>query len=171
MTLLPRLKLHLPEYDIEPVTLQNLSKYEPIFYCNTEYYLTTDSRPAEKQDCIDTVEYGNDFPDGMCYCIGFSQEGEAVAFLALLEGYPEADTLYIGLFLMNEAFKRRAIGTKLITALIDEAFSLQFNFVKLSVQDNNISGSAFWRKLGFDVVSTCDCGGFRNLLMELKRKE
>lgn len=72
MYLYLKLKPRLPEFNIELVTLNNLNKYENIFYCNKEYYLITDGYFATKQDCIDTIEYGNDFPEGMCYCIGFS---------------------------------------------------------------------------------------------------
>jgi len=87
-------KTRLPEYNIELVTLDNLNHYENIFYCNQEYYLITNGHPATKQDCIETIEYGNDFQEDMSYCIGFSLNGEAVALLCILEGYPETDTIY-----------------------------------------------------------------------------
>ena len=76
------------------VTLDNLNHYENIFYCNQEYYLITNGHPATKQDCIETIEYGNDFQEDMSYRIGFSLNGEAVALLRILEGYPETDTIY-----------------------------------------------------------------------------
>lgn len=102
-------------------------------------------------------------------CIGFSLNGEAIALLSIFEGYPEADTLYIGLFLMNEKFKRKLIGTKIINSIIDESFNAKYNTIKLSVQDNNISRCSFWRKLGFKVTQKCDCDNFCNLSMELKK--
>lgn len=102
-------------------------------------------------------------------CIGFSLNGEVIALLSIFEGYPEADTLYIGLFLMNEKFKRKLIGTKIINSIIDESFNAKYNTIKLSVQDNNISRCSFWRKLGFKVTQKCDCDNFCNLSMELKK--
>ena len=112
MSLYLKLKPRLPEFNIELVTLDNLDRYENIFYCNSEYYLITEGHPATKRDCMETIQYGNDFPKDMCYCIGFSLKDKAVALLSILEGYPETDTLYIGLFLVNEDFKRKSIGTK-----------------------------------------------------------
>lgn len=70
---------------------------------------------------------------------------------------------------MNEKFKRKLIGTKIINSIIDESFNAKYNTIKLSVQDNNISGCSFWRKLGFKVTQKCDCDNFCNLSMELKK--
>ena len=70
---------------------------------------------------------------------------------------------------MNDKFKRKSIGTKIISSLIDESFNAQYNSIKLSVQDNNISGCSFWRKLGFKVTQKYDCDNFCNLSMELKK--
>ena len=169
MLLYQKLQSRLPEYSVEFVTIDNLCKYESLFYSNTEYYLITDGRPATKQDCIETVEFGSDYPKDMCYCIGISSGNKAVALISFFEGYPEVDTLYIGLFLMNEQFKRKSIGTKIMASLIDEAFISNYARIKLSVQDNNISGFSFWKKLGFEITEKCECGGFYNLSMELKR--
>ena len=169
MSLYLKLKPRLPEFNIELVTLNRLNYYENIFYCNQEYFLITDGRLVTRQDCIETIEYGKNFPEDMYYCIGFSLNGEVIALLSIFEGYPEADTLYIGLFLMKEKFKRKLIGTKIINSIIDESFNAKYNTIKLSVQDNNISGCSFWRKLGFKVTQKCDCDNFCNLSMELKK--
>ncbi len=169
MSLYLKLKPRLPEFNIELVTLNRLNYYEDIFYCNQEYFLITDGRLVTRQDCIETIEYGKNFPEDMYYSIGFSLNGEVIALLSIFEGYPEADTLYIGLFLMNEKFKRKLIGTKIISSIIDESFNAKYNTIKLSVQDNNISRCSFWRKLGFKVTQKCDCDNFCNLSMELKK--
>lgn len=169
MSLYLKLKPRLPEFNIELVTLNRLNYYENIFYCNQEYFLITDGSLATRQDCIETIEYGKNFPEDMYYSIGFSLNGEVIALLSIFEGYPEADTLYIGLFLMNEKFKRKLIGTKIISSIIDESFNAKYNTIKLSVQDNNISRCSFWRKLGFKVTQKCDCDNFCNLSMELKK--
>ena len=169
MSLYLKLKPRLPEFNIELVTLNRLNYYEDIFYCNQEYFLITDGRLVTMQDCIETIEYGKNFPEDMYYSIGFSLNGEVIALLSIFEGYPEADTLYIGLFLMNEKFKRKLIGTKIISSIIDESFNAKYNTIKLSVQDNNISRCSFWRKLGFKVTQKCDCDNFCNLSMELKK--
>ena len=169
MVIYEKLQQRLLDFLIEPVTLNNLSKYENIFYSNDDYFMITDGRAATKQDCIETIEYADNFPIGMCQLIGFSKHEQAIAFLSLLEGYPRKSTLYIGLFLIDKQFQKNSIGTKIINEVIDMAFTSGFKTLKLSVQDNNVSGYSFWQKLGFKSVKRTKCDGFYNISMKLNR--
>lgn len=45
------LKALLPEFTIEPVTIDNLSDYESVFYNKKEYYCLTDGHPATREIC------------------------------------------------------------------------------------------------------------------------
>lgn len=151
----------------ESVTQVNIEKYEHIFYCNKEYYLITEGRQATKKDCIDTINYcPNNFSRNKVLNVGGTYKGEPVAFLSILESYPEDDVLWIGLFLMDEKYKRKAIGTKIINALITATEQSSISKLRLSVQDNNIAGVKFWGKVGFKTISQCDCGHYNNLTME-----
>lgn len=169
MSLYIKLKHRLPDFTVEQVTLDNLLKYENVFYSNIEYYMITDGRPATKQDCIETIKYADAFPSGMCHSVGVSKDGNAVAFLSLFEGYPEEDMFYIGLFLIDKRFQKQSLGTKIINAVIDTAFSSNYAGIKLSVQDDNISAYTFWQKIGFKSVNINKCNGFNNVSMELNR--
>ena len=126
MVIYEKLQHRLPEFIIEPVNLDNLEKYENIFYSNKDYFMITDGRMATKQDCIETIEYADNFPEGMCQLIGFSEDEDAIAFLSLLEGYPRKSTLYIGLFLIDKQYQKNSIGTKIIYEVIDMAFASGF---------------------------------------------
>lgn len=160
-------KMQLRDFDVNIVTTDNLGIYEDIFYCNKEYFLITDGRIATRQDCIDTIEYSQNFYEDKAFCIGFTFQNTPVAFLSIIEEYPEKETLYIGLFLMNNSFKRKGIGRRIITSLINEAFKYNYKTLKLSVQDNNMSGYSFWESLGFKIIDKTKCEGFYNLSMEL----
>ena len=160
-------KAQLCDLDVNIVTLDNLNEYENIFYCNEEYFFITDGRFAIKQDCIDTIEYSQNFSDGKAFCIGFTCKNTPVAFLSIIEEYPEKETLYIGLFLVDRQFKRKGIGTKIINSLINEAFKSDYQALRLSVQDNNMSGYSFWESLGFKIIDKTKCDDFYNLSMKL----
>ena len=158
-----KLQVLLPEFIIEPVTIDNLSAYETVFYSNDEYYLLTDGHPAKRELCEDTL---SDYPPYKVYSVGVSQNKQAVSFLSVLEGYPDADTLYVGLLLVDEKFKRKSVGTTIMKALFAIAADMNFKNLKLSVQDNNISGLNFWKKIGFYEIDRCTCDGFDNLSMK-----
>ncbi len=100
--------------------------------------------------------------------LGFSQNEQAIAFLSLLEGYPKKSTLYIGLFLLDKQFQKNSIGTRIINEVINEAVCSGYKTIKLSVQDNNVSGYPFWQKIGFKSVKRTKCDGFYNISMKLK---
>lgn len=157
-----KLQVLLPKYKIESVSMVNLSKYEPVFYSNREYYDLTDGRPATRKDIEDTVSM---FASENVHNIGVSENGKPAAFLNILEGYPAPGTLYVGLLLINREFQRHLIGTTIMKALVSVAVDLHFQNLRLSVQSNNISGLTFWEKLGFYEVSRCTCEGFDNISM------
>lgn len=158
---------NLDGFTVEPITLNNLIKYEDVFYSNNEYYMITDGRSATKQDCIDTVDFCLEgIPRDNFKNIGISCEGRGVACLFLVKGYPTDDTLYIGLFLVHAHFKRKSIGTKCIQTLIQSLKETHIKYIRLSVQDNNSSGYAFWNHMGFSVIQETDCGSYTNLSMQ-----
>lgn len=153
----------LPGFLVEPVTLDNLSDYESVFYSNREYYCLTDGHPATREICEDTI---CGFSAYNVYSIGISRSGQAISFLSILDGYSDADTLYIGLLLVDERFQRQSVGTAIMTALFTIAANLKFKDLRLSVQENNINGLNFWRKMGFYEIDRCACDGFDNLSMK-----
>ena len=167
MNIFDKVQDRLTGFKVEAVDLKNSGKYENIFLSNTDYYMITDGRPATYKDCLETIEYAKDFPIG--YSIGFKKGSDVIAFLSFFECYPEENVCYIGLFLVDKRFRKHSYGTQIINALIDVVFSSGYTSVKLSVQDNNVSGYSFWRKMGFECVDTTQCNGFNNISMELKK--
>ncbi len=160
-------KIHLDGCTVEDITLDNINKYEDVFYCNEEYYMITDGRAATKTDCIETIEYSIDgVPKSNIYNIGFLNGEDPMACLFVIESYPKSDILWLGLFLVHNKYKRRAIGTRCINALIGSLKETNIKRIRLSVQDNNKSGSSFWKHMGFSVIETTDCGKYNNLTME-----
>ncbi|MBR2043485.1 MAG: GNAT family N-acetyltransferase [Clostridia bacterium] len=171
MNLYKNMQLRLPEFIIERITTDNFEKYEEIFYCNKEYYLLTDGQAATKETIIETIEYcPNSFQKENVCNIGVLYNEKPVCSIFALYGYPDKQTFYIGLFLMNEEFKKQRIGTKVIKALFESCSYAGIEKFCLSVQDNNISGCRFWEKLGFEVVNRNICEGFINLSMQYDYK-
>ncbi len=154
-------------YEVESITLDNMSRYEDVFFSNNEYYFITDGRAATQNDCIETIEYSIDGIDkNKIHNIGFSDKGEPVACLFVIEGYPDTDTLWLGLFLVHSKHKRKHVGSELIKAIIFSLKETNIKRIRLSVQDNNLSGLSFWKHIGFSVVSKTKCENHYNLTME-----
>ena len=166
--LFERIQSALPEFTLEIVTSDNMRKYQDVFYSNDEYYLLTQGRSAAENDIIKTIEYGKDFDAVTVHSWGFSTNNEAIALLSILENYPDHDTLYIGLFLVDQKHKRKHIGSRIIEAVRDCAFEMDFKSFKLSVLQDNVSGVKFWKSLGFREAGGTNRDG--NLSMEYKQR-
>ena len=169
MSLYLKLKPRLPEFNIELVTLNRLNYYEDIFSCNQEYFLITDGRLATRQDCIETIEYGKNFPEDLYYLYWVFFKWWSYSFAFNFWRLSRSRYFIYRIIFDEGEIQTKINWNKIISSIIDESFNAQYNTIKLSVQDNNISGCSFWRKLGFKVTQKCDCDNFCNLSMELKR--
>ncbi len=97
-------------------------------------------------------------PEDKHYC-GFFRGEELAALLDLVEGYPTAETAYIGLFMVEKAYCRRGMGTALMEELLSLLNSAGFRRVRLGVLRENMPGRAFWAKLGFLPIAEKNIAG------------
>ena len=77
------------------------------------------------------------------------KEGAPLIALDLVEGYPRPKTLYIGLFVVDPALRRKGTGRAVMTALLKAAKQAGFGRVRLACLLDNPSGQAFWQAMGF----------------------
>jgi len=77
-------------------------------------------------------------------------EGPAmVGMMALVEGYEFHDDWWIGLLLLDPAFRGQGIGHRVVTQIKAEAKSRDVAMIKLAVLDANPRALKFWQREGF----------------------
>lgn len=86
------------------------------------------------------------------YYVGFFCEGELIAVVDLINGFPNEITAYIGFFMMNHAYQGKGLGTQMITELLDYLNSMGIKKVRLGYDKENPQSSHFWRKQKFSVL-------------------
>ena len=86
------------------------------------------------------------------YYLGFFEGDSLLAVLDLIDGYPDADTAFIGFFLMNPDFQGRGLGSALIGELAAALGSFGFRALRLAIDKGNPQSGHFWRKNGFTVL-------------------
>ena len=69
------------------------------------------------------------------------------------------DNIWIGLFLVDENYQRKGLGTKIINQFI-EKWQSQYKSIQLACIKDNQKGLAFWHSLGFEKIG---CSKYRNL--------
>lgn len=86
------------------------------------------------------------------YYVGFFAAGTLVAVMDLVDGYPDADTAFIGFFMMNKSLQGRGVGTALVSEVLAYLTALGFAAVRLGIDKENPQSNHFWRKNGFTVL-------------------
>ena len=83
------------------------------------------------------------------YFIGYFNENKLVALIDLIDGYPNEDEAYIGLFMINKNYQNQGIGTSIFNELKQSLTNQNFSKIKLAYINDNIEANNFWHKLGF----------------------
>jgi len=83
------------------------------------------------------------------YFFGFYQNGELTAVMDLIDGYPDADTAFIGLFIMDMKYQGRGIGSDIIEETMRYLKKAGFRHVRLAYVKGNRQSENFWKKNAF----------------------
>ena len=89
------------------------------------------------------------------FYLGFYENEKLIAILDLILNYPDKDTSYIGLFMVDSNFQGKNIGTNIISGMI-EYLKLFYDFIKLGYVSTNVQSKNFWEKQGFDEVDVVE---------------
>ena len=100
-------------------------------------------------------------------------EGDAIAgILCIADGYEFPEDWWLGLVLLDPAYRGRGIGKKAIDQTKARAAAAGRQALKLAVLDANIRGKMFWAREGFDLhrlaPATPDSDGHNRLVLSCR---
>lgn len=81
--------------------------------------------------------------------LGFYEKDMLVAVMDLIEGFPNAQTAFIGLFMVNSACQGKGIGGAIISEGLHALANMGFAYCRLGYVESNPQSKAFWEKCGF----------------------
>lgn len=84
--------------------------------------------------------------------VGFFDADTLVAVMDLIDGYPDADTAFIGFFMMNKDLQGQGTGTAIVREVLAALRVLGYTAVRLGIDKENPQSNHFWRKNGFAVL-------------------
>ena len=84
--------------------------------------------------------------------VGFFDADTLVAVMDLIDGYPDADTAFIGFFMMNKDLQGQGTGTAIVRDVLAALRALGYTAVRLGIDKENPQSNHFWRKNGFTVL-------------------
>ncbi|WP_300081235.1 N-acetyltransferase [uncultured Thomasclavelia sp.] len=118
----------------------------------TKEYLINDMHAPDGFDQNDHVVYKVFDDDSLVSIIDY-QKGYRYSMLH------DDDNIWIGLFLVDENYQRKGLGTKIINQFI-EKWQSQYKSIQLACIKDNQKGLAFWHSLGFEKIG---CSKYRDL--------
>ena len=83
------------------------------------------------------------------YYLGFFDQGELVAILDLISGYPDDKSAWIGFFMVDAKFQKRGLGSKIIKGIEQELQQAGLKRIELAYAKGNTQSEQFLLKNGY----------------------
>lgn len=136
-------------YRVRRLTEEDTAQILALCRSNPLYYRHCGTEPSEadiRQDM--TLLPPGAAPEDK-YFLGYFHGDRLAAVLDLIDGYPSAETAYIGLFMVDGRFSGQGIGSRLVEELLEELKTAGFSRVRLAYQKANPQSTRFWTKTAF----------------------
>lgn len=83
------------------------------------------------------------------FFLGFYDQESLVAVMDLILAFPDEQTAFIGLFMVDGAQQGKGIGSQIIEQTLSYLKTLGFAACRLGYVKTNLQSKAFWEKNGF----------------------
>lgn len=149
----------LTEADVERI--YEVSAGNPMFYQYCPPFVTRESILEDMK----ALPPGKTYEDK--YYIGYFDREKLVAVMDLILGYPNAETAFMGLFMMEKGSQGKGIGSAVVEECFGFLASMGYRFVRLGFAKGNPQSEAFWVKNGFGRTGVeADNGNYTMVVME-----
>lgn len=137
-------------YQVRKLTAQDIDSIYELSIGNPMYYeycppLVTQESIADDMRALPPGKHEDDK-----YYVGYFHSNELIAIMDLIFSYPNKNTAWIGLFMMNQKYQGEGIGSKIIEECAVYLKHLGFESIQLAFAKGNPQSEAFWRKNGFN---------------------
>lgn len=146
--------------------IYELSVENPMFYQYCPPFVT-------KEKILEDMEA---LPPGMTrkdkFYLGFFKEEKLVAVMDLIFHYPNADTAFIGFFMMAKSEQGKGTGSDIVNECFRFIQGQGYHFIRLGFAKGNPQSEAFWKKNGFAETGViADNGNYFAVIMQKTLKE
>lgn len=103
------------------------------------------------------------------YYVGFFDNGQMVAVMDLIDGYPEEKIAFIGFFMTDATLQNKGMGTAIISELADYLRSINYSAIRLAWVKGNPQAEHFWLKNGFVVIKETSSTAAKHVILAEKK--
>lgn len=134
-------------YSFAEITQANTNVALDIYLQNQAYFSLTNEKPTRTMVENTCQQFPSGFPRKRKKFLLIYEGSIAVAVSDLLIGFPEKDTLMIGLLLVGP--KGRGHGMRIVEEIIQRFAPAEINRVRIGVLEENPQAFRFWKQSGF----------------------
>lgn len=106
------------------------------------------------------------------YYIGWFDDGRLIAVMDLIDGYPNAQTAFIGFFMTDVSVQGNGIGSAIMKELCAYLCTHHYAAVRLGWVKGNVQSESFWHKNHFvETGVTCETDGYIVIVAQRELKK
>ena len=119
---------------------------------NPQFYRYSPAECSEEQVLRDMAIAPPGIPPSQKHYVGYFDGDALIAVMDLIDGYPDADTAFIGFFMLAGERQGRGAGRAIIGEALAYLRAVGYAAVRLCIDEGNPQSTAFWTKHGFTVL-------------------
>jgi len=136
-------------YKVRQISEEDIGDIYNVCKENSTYYAYMKSKPTienVKED-MTVLPPGKTMEDK--FFVGFYEKDQLIAIMDLIAGYPNNNTAFIGLFMMNKNYQGIGIGSKIIEEVLYFLKIEGYIYTRLGYVKGNLQSETFWTKNKF----------------------
>ena len=154
------------QYEVRDLTERDVDQVLELYQRNALFFQYTDACPTREQVLDDMKVTPSDIDASDKYFVGFFDNRTLVTVMDLVDGYPEPEIAFIGLFMMNHDYQGKEIGTAIINETMTYLRTIGKKAIRLAIDKGNPQSTHFWQKNGFEIIAEVDVDGWPKLVAE-----
>lgn len=139
-------------YEVKNLKATDVENIYDLCKANTQYYQYCGKEPSMELIQQDMVITPPNIPLSKKYYVGFFDQDELVAIMDFIDGYPSEEYGFIGFFMMNIAYQRKGIGSRIVTDICNYCQKLGIAKIRLGIDKENPQSNYFWRRNAFEII-------------------
>ncbi len=159
----PTLLLNLGAHFVRPLGEDDIPLIQNLGVRCADYSYLVMGRPPDPADAralLENVPPEKTRQDNLVLGVFEKQAESLVGVLEAIRDYPEPDTWYIGVLLLDPTARGGGLGDRLHRAFAGWSLRQGVQRLKLSVLDENVAARRFWERLGYTVTRALPAQAF-----------
>ncbi len=167
------LNMKMDDFIIKRLSSKDIPIIQTIFEKCRDYLLLVNGYEVNKNTGRDeyiSMPPGKTEDDKIVFGI-FNQKNEIISYIDILKNYPEEESYWIGLFLVDPLLRSKGVGERIILEFIRNAKTIGVSYIKLGVVEENEKAYKFWKKIGFETYDITAPREFGNKTHRVNKME